>query len=124
MVILRAGRHYVTTPIRLTAGKDGVAIRGEAEAVVRKAPASHHAAAFEITDDNNTPDLLELDDGNLPEAGLIGHGQHNTVSNSPVQNCGSAAALEAGGDPLARPVRFAASYPFLFPSVCRCFPIF
>ncbi|MGI4883507.1 MAG: right-handed parallel beta-helix repeat-containing protein [Janthinobacterium lividum] len=96
VIVLRVGSHYVTTPIRLPAGKDGITIRGEAGAVVRKAPNAYNAAAFEITGNNNTLDLLELDGGNLPEAGIIIYGQHNTVSNSLVHNCGSAAALGAG----------------------------
>ncbi len=96
VVVLRAGNHYVNKPIRLPAGKDGITIRGEAGAVVRKAPNAYNAAAFEITGNNNTLDLLELDGGNLPEAGIIIYGQHNTVSNSLVHNCGNAAALGAG----------------------------
>ena len=96
VIILRAGDHYVNVPIRLPAGKDGITIRGEQGAVVRKAPNSYNAAAFEITGNNNTLDLLDLDGGNLPEAGIIIYGQHNTVSNSSVHNCGSAAALGAG----------------------------
>ncbi len=96
VIILRAGSHYVNVPIRLPLGKDGITIRGEQGAVVRKAPNSYNAAAFEITGNNNTLDLLELDGGNLPEAGILIYGQHNTVSNSSVHNCGSAAALGAG----------------------------
>ena len=95
VIILRAGSHYVNEPIRLPLGKDGITIRGEQGAVVRKAPNSYNAAAFEITG-NNTLDLLDLDGGNLPEAGIIIYGQRNTVSNSSVHNCGSAAALGAG----------------------------
>ncbi len=96
VVVLRAGSHYVNTPIRLPAGKDGIIIRGESGAVVRKSPNSYNAAAFEITGNGNTIDLLELDGGNLPEAGIIIYSQHNTVSNSLVHNCGSATALGAG----------------------------
>lgn len=96
VVVLRAGSHYVNTPIRLPAGKDGITIRGESGAVVRKSPNAYNAAAFEITGNGNTLDLLELDGGNLPEAGIIIYGQHNTVSNSLVHNCGSAAAVGAG----------------------------
>ncbi len=96
VIILRAGSHYVNVPIRLPLGKDGITIRGEQGAVVRKAPNSYNAAAFEITGNNNTLDLLDLDGGNLPEAGIIIYGQRNTVSNSSVHNCGSAAALGAG----------------------------
>ncbi|AMR29320.1 hypothetical protein A0257_20950 [Hymenobacter psoromatis] len=96
VIILRAGSHYVNVPIRLPLGKDGITIRGEQGAVVRKAPNSYNAAAFEITGNNNTIDLIELDGGNLPEAGILIYGQHNTVSNSSVHNCGSAAALGAG----------------------------
>lgn len=96
IIILRAGSHYVNEPIRLPAGKDGITIRGEQGAVIRKAPNAYNAAAFEITGNNNTIDLIELDGGNLPEAGIIIYGQRNTVSNSSVHNCGSAAALGAG----------------------------
>ncbi|RZK24968.1 MAG: hypothetical protein EOO63_16695, partial [Hymenobacter sp.] len=96
IIVLRAGSHYVNVPIRLPLGKDGITIRGEQGAVVRKAPNSYNAAAFEITGNNNTIDLIELDGGNLPEAGILIYGQHNTVSNSSVHNCGSAAALGAG----------------------------
>ncbi len=96
VIILRAGSHYVNEPIRLPLGKDGITIRGEAGAVVRKAPNTYNAAAFEITGNSNTIDLIELDGGNLPEAGILIYGQHNTVSNSSVHNCGSAAALGAG----------------------------
>lgn len=96
IIILRTGSHYVNEPIRLPLGKDGITIRGEAGVVVRKAPNSYNAAAFEITGNNNTIDLIELDGGNLPEAGIIIYGQRNTISNSSVHNCGSAAALGAG----------------------------
>ncbi|MGI4835976.1 MAG: right-handed parallel beta-helix repeat-containing protein [Janthinobacterium lividum] len=96
IIILRAGSHYVTTPIRLAAGKNGVTIRGEQGAVVRKVANSYNASAFEITGNYNTIDLIELDGGNLPEAGIIIYGQHNTVSNSQVHNCGSSAAVGAG----------------------------
>ena len=96
VIILWAGSHYVNEPIRLPLGKDGITIRGEQGAVVRKAPNSYNAAAFEIMGNNNTLDLLDLDGGNLPEAGIIIYGQRNTVSNSSVHNCGSAAALGAG----------------------------
>ncbi|MGI4760394.1 MAG: right-handed parallel beta-helix repeat-containing protein [Janthinobacterium lividum] len=96
IIVLRAGSHYVNEPIRLPLGKDGITIRGEAGAVVRKAPNAYNAAAFEITGNYNTIDLIDLDGGNLPEAGILIYGQHNTVSNSSVHNCGSAAALGAG----------------------------
>ncbi len=96
IIILRAGSHYVTTPIRLPQGKNSITIRGEAGAVVRKATNSYNAAAFEITGDYNTIDLIELDGGNLPEAGIIIYGQHNTVSNSSVHNCGNSAGVGAG----------------------------
>lgn len=96
VIILRTGSHYVTEPIRLPLGKDGITIRGEQGTVIRKAPNAYNAAAFEITGSNNTIDLIELDGGNLPEAGIIIYGQRNTVSNSSVHNCGSAAALGAG----------------------------
>ena len=96
VIILRAGSHYVTTPIQLPQGKNSVTIRGEAGAVVRKAANSYNAAAFEITGNNNTLDLLDLDGGNLPEAGIIIYGQHNTVSNSSVHNCGNSTAVGAG----------------------------
>lgn len=96
IIILRAGSHYVTTPIQLAAGKSSITIRGEAGAVVRKATNSYNAAAFEITGNYNTIDLIELDGGNLPEAGIIIYGQHNTVSNSNVHNCGNSAAVGAG----------------------------
>ncbi|MGI4760393.1 MAG: right-handed parallel beta-helix repeat-containing protein [Janthinobacterium lividum] len=96
IIILRAGSHYVTTPIQLPAGKNSITIRGEAGAVVRKAQNAYNAAAFEITGNYNTIDLLELDGGNLPEAGIIIYGQHNTVSNSSVHNCGNSAAVGAG----------------------------
>ena len=96
IIILRAGSHYVTTPIRLATGKNGVTIRGEQGAVVRKAPNSYNAAAFELTGNSNTIDLIELDGGNLPEAGIIIYGQRNTISNSSVHNCGNATAVGAG----------------------------
>lgn len=96
VIVLRTGDHYITTPIRLPLGKNGITIRGEQGAVLRKAPNAYNAAAFEITGNNNTIDLVELDGGNLPEAGILIYGQHNTVSNSSVHNCGSAAALGAG----------------------------
>ncbi|MBB6107297.1 parallel beta-helix repeat (two copies) [Mucilaginibacter lappiensis] len=96
IIILKTGSHYVTTPIRLMAGKNNITIRGESGAVVRKAPNSYNAAVFEITGNYNTIDLIELDGGNLPEAGIIIYGQHNTVSNSKVHNCGNASAVGAG----------------------------
>lgn len=96
IIVLRTGSHYITEPIRLPVGKNGIIIRGETGAVVRKAPNSYPAAAFEISGNNNTLDLLDLDGGNLPEAGIIIYGQRNTISNSRVHNCGNAAALGAG----------------------------
>ena len=96
VIILRAGSHYVNVPIRLPLGKNGITIRGEAGAVVRKTQNTYNAAAFEITGNYNTVDLIELDGGNLPEAGIIIYGQHNTVSNSSVHNCGNATAVGAG----------------------------
>ncbi|WP_223654224.1 right-handed parallel beta-helix repeat-containing protein [Hymenobacter psoromatis] len=96
IIILRAGSHYVTTPIQLPQGKNSITIRGEAGAVVRKAANAYNAAAFEVTGNYNTIDLIELDGGNLPEAGIIIYGQHNTVSNSSVHNCGNSTAVGAG----------------------------
>ena len=96
IIILRAGSHYVTTPIQLPQGKNSITIRGEAGAVVRKAANSYNAAAFEVTGNYNTIDLIELDGGNLPEAGIIIYGQHNTVSNSSVHNYGNSTAVGAG----------------------------
>jgi parallel beta-helix repeat protein len=96
IIILRTGSHYVTTPITLPVGKNSITIRGEASAVIRKAPNSFNAAAIEITGNANTIDLIELDGGNLPEAGIIIYGQHNTISNSKIHNCGSSAAAGAG----------------------------
>ncbi|RZK98823.1 MAG: right-handed parallel beta-helix repeat-containing protein, partial [Hymenobacter sp.] len=96
IIILRAGSHYVTTPIQLPQGKNSITIRGEVGAVVRKAANSYNAAAFEVTGNYNTIDLIELDGGNLPEAGIIIYGQHNMVSNSSVHNCGNSTAVGAG----------------------------
>jgi hypothetical protein len=96
VIILRTGSHYVTMPIRLPIGKNNITIRGETGAVIRKAPNSFNAAGFEITGNYNTIDLVELDGGNLPEAGIIIYGQHNTISNSKIHNCGSSAAVGAG----------------------------
>ncbi|RYY34741.1 MAG: hypothetical protein EOP46_12395, partial [Sphingobacteriaceae bacterium] len=96
VIILKEGSHYITTPIRLPAGKNNITIRGEKGAVIRKAPNTFNAAAFEITGNYNTIDLIELDGGNLPEAGIIIYGQHNTISNSKIHNCGNNAALGAG----------------------------
>ena len=96
IIILRTGSHYVTTPIRLPVGKNNITIRGESGAVIRKAPNTFNAAAFEITGNYNTIDLIELDGGNLPEAGIIIYGQHNTVSNSKIHNCGNSTAVGAG----------------------------
>jgi hypothetical protein len=96
VIILRAGSHYVNVPIRLPLGKNSITIRGEQGAVVRKATNSYNAAAFEITGNYNTIDLIELDGGNLPEAGIIIYGQHNTVSNSKIHNCGNSTAVGAG----------------------------
>lgn len=96
IIILRAGNHYVTEPIRLPVGKNGLTIRGENGAVVRKQAHSYNAAAFEVSGNNNTLDLIDLDGGNLPEAGIIIYGQRNTVSNSKVHNCGNATAVGGG----------------------------
>jgi parallel beta-helix repeat protein len=96
VIILRAGSHYVTTPIRLVAGKNNITIRGESGAVVRKATNAYNAAGFEITGNYNTIDLIELDGGNLPEAGIIIYGQHNTISNSKIHNCGNSSGVGAG----------------------------
>ncbi|WP_375417261.1 right-handed parallel beta-helix repeat-containing protein [uncultured Hymenobacter sp.] len=96
IIVLRTGDHYITTPIRLPVGKNGITIRGEAAAVLRKAPNTYNAAAFEVSGNDNVFDLLEIDGGNLPEAGILLYGQHNTVSNSKIHNCGSAAGLGAG----------------------------
>lgn len=96
IIILRAGSHYVTTPIRLLAGKNNITIRGEVGAVIRKAPNSYNAAAIEIRGNYNIIDKIELDGGNLPEAGIIIYGQNNTVSNSKIHNCGNASGKGAG----------------------------
>ena len=96
VIILRTGNHYVTTPISLPIGKNNITIRGEAGAVIRKAPNSYSAAAIEIRGNNNIIDLIELDGGNLPEAGIIIYGQRNTISNSKIHNCGNSSALGAG----------------------------
>jgi len=96
IIILRSGSHYITTPITFPVGKNNITIRGENGAVVRKSPNSYNAAAFEISGNYNTIDLIELDGGNLPEAGIIVYGQHNTISNSKIHNCGNSAAVGAG----------------------------
>ena len=96
IIILRTGSHYVTTPISLAIGKNGITIRGEAGAIIRKAPNSYAAAAIEIRGNLNIIDLIELDGGNLPEAGIIIYGQRNTISNSKIHNCGTATAKGAG----------------------------
>ena len=96
IIILRTGSHYVTTPISLPIGKNGITIRGESGAVIRKAPNSFAAAAIEIRGNRNIIDLVELDGGNLPEAGIIIYGQRNTISNSKIHNCGTSAAKGAG----------------------------
>lgn len=96
IIILRTGSHYVTTPISLPIGKNGITIRGEAGAVIRKAPNAYAAAAIEIRGNSNTVDLIELDGGNLPEAGIIIYGQRNTISNSKIHNCGTSTAKGAG----------------------------
>ena len=96
LIILRAGSHYITTPIVLPVGKNSITIRGEVGAVVRKATNSFNAAAFEISGNYNVIDKIELDGGNLPEAGIIIYGQRNTVSNSSIHNCGNAAGVGAG----------------------------
>lgn len=96
IIILMTGSHYVTTPITLPVGKNNITIRGQAGAVIRKAPNSFNASAIEIKGNYNIIDLVELDGGNLPEAGIIIYGQHNTVSNSKIHNCGSSAAQGAG----------------------------
>ncbi|HYG38947.1 MAG TPA: right-handed parallel beta-helix repeat-containing protein [Cytophagales bacterium] len=96
IIILRAGSHYVTTPIVFGIGRNGVTVRGENGAVVRKAQNSWNAAAFEISGNNNTIDNIDLDGGNLPEAGIIIYGQRNTISNSKIHNCGNSSAVGAG----------------------------
>lgn len=96
LIILRTGSHYVTIGIKLPVGKNHIVIRGEAGAVIRKAPNSSPVAAITITGNYNTIDQVELDGGNLPEGGIILYGQHNTVSNSKVHNCGDATAKGAG----------------------------
>ena len=96
VIILRTGSHYVTTPITLPVGKNSITIRGESGAVIRKAPNTFNATAIEIQGNANTVDLIELDGGNLPEAGIIIYGQQNTISNSKIHNCGSSAAAGAG----------------------------
>lgn len=96
LIMLRTGSHYVTAGINLPVGKNHLTIRGEAGAVIRKAPNSSPVAAITITGNYNTIDLVELDGGDLPEAGIILYGQHNTVSNSKVHNCGNATAKGAG----------------------------
>jgi hypothetical protein len=96
VIILRTGSHYVTTPIRFPAGKNNITVRGETGAVIRKAPNSYSAAAIEITGNGNVFDLIELDGGNLPEAGIIIYGQSNKISNSKIHNCGNATKVGAG----------------------------
>jgi parallel beta-helix repeat protein len=96
IITLRAGSHYITTPIRFAVGKNSITVRGENGAIVRKATNSYNASAFEITGNYNTLDNFELDGGNLPEAGIIVYGQRNTVSNCRIHNCGNASAVGAG----------------------------
>lgn len=96
IIILRTGSHYVTTPISFPVGKNGITVRGEDGAVIRKAPNSFNAAGIEISGNNNIIDHIELDGGNLPEAGILIYGQSNTISNSQIHNCGTSAARGAG----------------------------
>jgi len=95
IIILRTGSHYITSSVRLPVGKNSITIRGEAGAVIRKAPYTVYQAAIEIKGNSNVIDLIELDGGNLPEAGILIYGQRNVVSNSKIHNCGSAAAKGA-----------------------------
>jgi parallel beta-helix repeat protein len=96
IIILKSGSHYINVPINLPVNKNNITIRGENGAVLRKTTNSFNASAFEISGNYNTIDLVDLDGGNLPEAGIIIYGQHNTVSNSRIHNCGNAAAAAAG----------------------------
>ncbi|MGN8057707.1 right-handed parallel beta-helix repeat-containing protein [Pedobacter sp. 22163] len=96
LIILRTGSHYVTTGIKLPSGKNYIVIRGEAGAVIRKAPNTSPVAAITITGNHNTIDQVELDGGNLPEGGILIYGQSNTISNSKIHNCGNSTSKGAG----------------------------
>ena len=100
LIILRSGDHYVTNPIVLAVGKDGIVIEGEDGAILRKA-SNQNFAAMEIWGRQNVINNIELDGGMKPEAGIIIYGQENMISNSSVHNCSQAGiVLHNTGQPV------------------------
>ncbi|WP_316825421.1 right-handed parallel beta-helix repeat-containing protein [Pedobacter miscanthi] len=96
IILLETGSHFVTNTVNLPVGKNNIIIRGQAGAVIRKAPNTVPHAAITISGNYNTVDLVEIDGGNLPEGGIIIYGLRNTISNSKIHNCGNATAKGAG----------------------------
>lgn len=92
VIVLRAGSHYVTNPIVIPAGKNGITIIGEDGAVVRKA-SSGGVVGILIAGDYNTIHHIELDGGTLPESGIMIYGGHNNITDCKIHHCGNAGIL-------------------------------
>jgi hypothetical protein len=90
-IVLRAGSHYVTTPITLQ-GKNSITIRGEDGAVIRKA-SNAGVVGILIQSDYNTIHHLELDGGTLAESGIMIYGGHNNITDCKIHHCGNAGIL-------------------------------
>jgi hypothetical protein len=91
VIVLASGSHYVTTPITLQ-GKNGITIRGEDGAVIRKA-SSANVVGILIWSDYNTIHHLEIDGGELPESGIMVYGGHNNLTDLKIHNCKNAGIL-------------------------------
>lgn len=92
VIVLRAGSHYVTNPIVIPAGKDGITIIGETGAVVRKAW-NTGVVGILISGNYNTIHHIELDGGNLAESGIMIYGGHNNITDCKIHHCGNAGIL-------------------------------
>lgn len=95
-IVLQAGDHYIVNPIIFPVGKNGVTIRGEDNAIVRKAPNGGQVGII-IWGNNNTIHHVELDGGTLPESGIMIYGADNKVTDSDIHHCGNAGILLHNG---------------------------
>jgi len=96
IILIRAGSHYITKPLKIPTYKSKITIVGETGAVLRKAPQPTPSAAIEIWGNENKVDNIDIDGGNLPDAGIIIYGQRNYIVNSKIHNCGNSTAVGGG----------------------------
>lgn len=92
IVLLKAGDHYLTGEVQLPAGKNGVIIRAETGAIVRKASNSN-ISAFRVDGNNNTFDKVEIDGGLKPQNGVLVFGDGTRFLNCKFHHCGNAGIL-------------------------------